>query len=104
MDYWKECISEAFDDAGITATDEQIGIVASWAQGARENYGMAHGHDCIPNPVREENEKLKRQLEKERQKKTCPVCDGKGRITTQGPHHSGNSGCWGCGGEGRVDP
>ena len=47
MDYWKECISEAFDDAGIMATDEQIANVAGWAESAHQNYGMAMGHDCI---------------------------------------------------------
>ena len=62
MDYWEECISEAFDAEGINATNEQIKNVASWVQGAHENYGMAFGYDCIPNPLREENDKLKKEL------------------------------------------
>ena len=65
MDYWNECIKESFDEAEITATEEQIGIVASWAEGAHDNYGMAHGHDCIANPLEDENRKLKFDLEKE---------------------------------------
>jgi len=58
MEYWEECISESFEDAGIVATEEQINIVASWIEGAHDNYGMAHGHDCIPNPLVAENERM----------------------------------------------
>jgi len=45
MDYWEECISEAFEDAGIIATEEQIKTVASWVDGAHENYSTATGED-----------------------------------------------------------
>jgi hypothetical protein len=62
MDYWEECITEAFDDAGIEATKEQIDTVTSWVDGAHENYGMAFGHDCIPNPMESEVEKLKAHI------------------------------------------
>ena len=68
MDYWQECISEAFEDAGLTASKEQIDTVASWVDGAHENYGMACGHDCIPNPLETENEELKCKYKKEVQK------------------------------------
>lgn len=50
MDYWTECIEVAFDEAGINATDEQIQCVAGAVEGGAENYGMAFGHDAIPNP------------------------------------------------------
>lgn len=69
MDYWEECIRSSFDEAGIEATKEQIEIVAGDVAGGCENYGMAHGHDAIPNPRDAEidrlNERL-RQLEEER--------------------------------------
>lgn len=64
MDYWEECIREAFDDAGIEATKEQIDTVVSWVDGAHENYGMAFGHDAIPNPMESEVDSLKKQLKK----------------------------------------
>ena len=51
MDYWEECVSEAFDDAGITATDAQINTVAGWVESAHTNYGMAYGHDVAQSPV-----------------------------------------------------
>ena len=65
MDYWTETIAEAFEDAGITATEEQIQTVAGWAEGAHENYGMAHGYDSIPSPASTEIDMLKKAHEKE---------------------------------------
>lgn len=102
MNYWNECISEAFDDAKIIATKEQIETVVSWVEGAHENYGMAHGHDCIPNPLQGENEDLKRKLSREQNKEICAKCKGKGHLTTQGPCHSSNSSCYVCRGEGYI--
>ena len=101
MNYWQECISEAFDDANINATEEQIKAVAHFVEGAHENYGMAYGHDCIPNPLVEENNKLKKQLKEEENKTVCKECRGEGHIITVGPHHSSDSECWHCGGEGK---
>lgn len=67
MNYWEECIAVAFDEAGIIATKEQISGVVGCVEGAHENYGMAHGHDCIPNPLHADIERLKRQItEKEK--------------------------------------
>lgn len=102
MDYWQECIDEAFEDAGISASKEQIEIVVSWVEGAHENYGMAHGHHAIPNPLADENARLKRELDAEKRKEACPQCKGEGWITEQGPYHSYTSNCWKCRGEGRV--
>ena len=79
-DYWRECIAEAFEDAKITATDEQIANVAGWAESASDNYGAAIGYDCIPNPETERAERLKRELAVERGKVMCPECKGAGRI------------------------
>ena len=39
MDYWNECLKEAFDNAKITASDKQIQTVADWVKTAHENYG-----------------------------------------------------------------
>lgn len=101
MDYWNECISEAFEDAGIKASEEQINTVAGWVEGAHENYGMAFGHDCIPSHYESENEKLKRELKKEQDKVICEACKGRGVIITPGPYHSGMSNCSRCRGDGR---
>ena len=103
MNYWEECISEAFQDAGISATKEQIEIVVSWIEGAHDNYSMAHGYDCIPNPLSLENSELKLKLEKERKKVHCKDCGGTGRLVIYGvgTSRSSDSQCSTCHGEGR---
>ena len=101
MNYWKECIAEAFEDAGITATDEQINTVTSWAEGAHDNYSTARGYDCIPSQASLENTELKRELDKEKSKVICKECGGKGEIVMPGPYHCGISQCSKCHGEGR---
>lgn len=104
MEYWKECVSKAFDDAGITATEEQIQDVATCVEGAFENYGMAHGHDCIPNPLATENSLLKKELEDEKRKILCKECKGSGIFVSYGGSLMATSQCWKCKGEGRYLP
>lgn len=103
MDYWQECVAEALEDANLKATDEQIQNISGWVEGAHDNYGMAFGHDCIPNPQTLEIEKLQKELKKERDKILCGECNGAGRITDYGPVHSYNSECSKCRGEGRYN-
>lgn len=102
--YWLECIECAFDSAGISATKEQKEMVASDVESGHENYGMAHGYDCIPNPIDTENTRLKQQLDTERRKIVCRECKSKGRIYTYEPHHGSDSQCDACRGEGRRLP
>lgn len=104
MDYWKEAVSCALDEAGITASDEQIEQIAGAMESSHENYGMAFGHDCIPNPLQLENARLSRELRVEREKIVCKECKGKGRIISHGPYHSSDTQCWVCRGEGKVSP
>ena len=98
-EYWKECIEISFEEAGIKATKEQIEIVVSSVEGGHENYGMAHGYECIPNPLMEEN---KRKHYREKNKQLCSDCKGKGRIIIPGPYHSSDSQCYSCNGEGFI--
>ena len=104
MEYWKECLSEAFDEVGIVATDEQITKVAEDVEISHENYGMAYGHDCIPNPLETENKTLKKELKDEKDKIICEVCSGKGILISYGGTFQSMSGCWKCNGEGRYLP
>lgn len=64
MNYWEECIKEAFDDAKITATPDQIDTVAGWVESGYENYGMAHGYDVIQPTTETEAERLKKEIHK----------------------------------------
>jgi len=105
-DYWTDCISEAFDDAGLSATSEQIDIVASWAEGAHEHFGMAMGHDVASSNFRAEQdskiEKLERELQKEQNKRGCTKCRGHGYFIENYGTRSGQTECHHCGGTGKV--
>ena len=102
-DYWKDCINDALSEIGIGASDSQVKELAEWVEGAHENYGMAHGHHCIPNPLKEENEKLQKALRKEQEKVICTYCNNTGRLVENGPGgRSSNSQCFKCNGEGFI--
>lgn len=59
FDYWRECIAEAAEDCGATLTDEQITSIASWVEGAHENYGLATGREVADRNWRaNEDERL----------------------------------------------
>lgn len=101
-EYWEETVAIALSEEGISATKEQIENIAASVRVSHENYGMARGNDCIPNPLSHENQELRRELEAERKKVTCYVCDGKGHLTTYGWVRSSSSICYKCRGEGRI--
>ena len=86
FDYWRECVHEAFEDAGISATEEQIDIVIGWVEGGHENYGMAMGHDVASANLRaaqrREVDEVKALLryEQEVERKRCNTCSGHGTL------------------------
>lgn len=80
MDYWVECIKEAFEDAGIVATDTQVDMVASWVSGAHEHFGMAHGVEHIPNPLQAEVDKLEGEIKIADEWVKCDPCWGTGHV------------------------
>lgn len=107
MNYWEECISTAADECGLKLTKEQLKYLADAAEGGHENYGMAFGHDAIPNQIESRAQEELKKLQREKQKRedwenstmpcqicittgnvkdglgrdrTCPNCDGKGRV------------------------
>ncbi len=102
--YWVDVVVDALGDANMSATKEQIDIIASWIDGAHDNYGMYSGEECIPNPLKLENERLVNALKKEKDKIHCKMCNGVGRITSPGPYHSSNMECFKCNGEGKYIP
>lgn len=101
-DYWETCIKEAFGEYEIKATDEQVNNVIEWVEGAHENYGMSHGHECIADTDIQEIERLQKELKTEKDKVHCEKCSGQGRIISLcGSSHYSNTECWKCRGEGR---
>ena len=105
MCYWQECISEAFDEAELVATKEQIETVASLVKGAHETHGEVLGPICIPNPGPSEFELLRRDLVRERNKIVCSLCRGLRGIDYMGRplgHDLGRQ-CPECKGEGKTE-
>lgn len=99
-DIWYECIADAFDEAGIEATPEQIEMVAAWAQNTHENWGLSQPSPESPYPGR--IKELERELERERTKVTCDECGGRGyRYEGIGTFFV-SSRCDKCRGEGRI--
>ena|ERR1700722_19783214 len=103
-EYWQECISDALEEAGLTASQKQISTIAEHVQGSHENYGMAFYSPPAGEHLRSEIAGLKRQVKREQDKVHCKECNGRGSITTQGPYHSSTGRCFKCNGDGRHDP
>jgi len=107
VNYWEECISEAVDEVGLRATKEQIATIASWVEGAHENYGTANGHDCMADPteskaqqeLRELKDKNKKREEWEAVTEPCVICNTTG-VVRDGWGRDCMCDC--CGGEGRT--
>jgi len=67
-----------------------------------EMHNMAHGHDCIPNPLSTEIDNLKKvEFVKKWDLVHCKECNGRGRIIIDVGFRSSSSQCWKCGGSGR---
>ena len=104
IEYWRECVGIALDEAGLVATKEQIELIADAVCVSHDNYGMAFGHECIPDPRSEEIKKLQTALDNERNKVFCKECNGRGSITVNCYTRSATSQCWKCHGEGKHLP
>lgn len=102
LDLWKELIAESLEQHGVTATSEQIGLIAEDAAGIAESISEHSFHPA--DPMIRELAESQRELKRERDKVTCLPCRGSGVITTSGPYHGSTSQCWKCRGEGRHTP
>jgi hypothetical protein len=99
-DYWCEAVACSFDEHGIKASREQIAAVARDMENARDTMGQAF---YVPEDPRDgEAERLKKELQYERDKITCRACKGTGEdIHAVGTSHVSISRCDKCRGQGR---
>lgn len=102
LDLWKELIAESLEQHGVTATAEQIDLIAEDAAGIAESISEHSFHPA--DPMARELAESQKALKIERDKVTCSPCRGSGTITTSGPYHGSTSQCWKCRGEGRHAP
>lgn len=99
LDYWKKCISSAFDEHGISATVEQIEAAANDLQNSSDNIGLAFFEP--EHPATFEIEKLKSELKFEKALIHCETCSGRGRLIENFGTFSSNSECYKCYGKGK---
>lgn len=63
MNYWEEAFIAALEEADVAIpSNDKLKLAVDVISSAHENYGMAYGHDCIPNPENTEIAGLKRQI------------------------------------------
>lgn len=97
-DYWTECVAEALSEAGVTATQEQILVMAEIIEGAHEMYGESTG--ITYNPILDELRNTRIALEKEKNKSVCNLCRGTGRYDPRDGF--GEQTCYKCNGDGMI--
>ena len=106
-EYWKLCVEEAFSEAGIEATDEQINTVAGVVEGGHEVFGEMTGLDVANKNFHQKEasdlETARSELAEEREKVRCEACKGIGSTTIAvGASHWSTDSCHECGGSGRI--
>jgi hypothetical protein len=99
LDLWKELIAESLCEHGVTATDEQVALIAQDAVGIAESISEYSFRPA--DPMVRELAESQAALKREQEKVVCSPCKGSGRIYTAGPYHGSDSQCWKCRGEGR---
>lgn len=102
LEYWIEGVTCALDEAGVTATAEQIKEIAYAMEGAHDCYGQAFYQP--ENPLIGELKEVKQALKAEQDMVFCRICNGSGSTTMHGPYHSCTSSCWKCNGKGKHKP
>lgn len=108
MDYWRETVECALEDAGIKVTNDQLKALVGDIEVAHENYGMMHGHDVasanLKADERDKLDKAKKALMYEEEKVPCPECEGKRAPTFNGQWEAARYQCWKCDRTGKIHP
>lgn len=99
-EYWQEWLECAEDEVGVSLTKKQSLHIAKSIQICRESINQAFYEPKSPYPGEIEN--LKKQPKKEKEKRGCSACRGKGYITENFGTRSSTSPCDECNGEGKV--
>ena len=108
MNYWEECVAVAIEEAGISATDEQLKIMTEVVEGGHDNYSMSSGHDLTTDSFESESKSELRHLKAENERiqkwkdKTEPCRNCTGTGTVGGGRFQGVASCQECNGEGRI--
>lgn len=109
LEYWREAVACALDEAGLAATSEQIDIVAKSIKQSRDCEYQAFGDDVADKnwyaQQNREMEDMRIKLAMEQAKRVCPACRGTGKdVHELIAGRVSVSRCYKCGGEGKVSP
>ncbi|MDX1117068.1 hypothetical protein GOL29_03330 [Sinorhizobium medicae] len=110
VDYWADALGDALCeiDKFNALTSEERAKVAKSLHMAHECYGIAFGHDVISRNYsaarRDEEGRLRKEVQRERDKVVCRECGGAGRLRYNSGPWAVDTGCMKCNGDGRHDP
>lgn len=99
-EYWKQMLAESLGEHGFNYTEEMISSLAADVTACHEGFSQAFPSPDRPKVIRnEEAERLREELEREKDLVECPQCFGSG-LTPVGVSHMGT--CTYCDGNGHV--
>lgn len=107
-EYWTICAEEALESAGLSATTEQVALVAESMEMAHDCYGEQHGHHeadrSLWADLTRRAESAEARARREEGKVPCPVCAGKKAPGLGGTTEPARYSCDYCHRSGKVDP
>lgn len=108
--YWRDSIGKALCemDKFSLFTSEQLDELGDALATSAEFESQAFGWDVASanrsTELRREEDNLKKELARERNKVTCRECNGVGRLRYNAGPWAVDTGCMKCNGDGRHDP
>lgn len=108
--YWADVLGDALCevDKFDLFTSEEMTKIGKYLASAADGQSQAFGWDVASSnrsaELREEEETLRKELRRERDKVTCRECNGHGRLSYDAGPWAVNTECSKCRGEGRHDP
>lgn len=107
-EYWTICAEEALEAAGLSASPEQLGVIAEHMETAHGSYAEQHGHveasRSLWSDLTRRAEAAEAKARAEAEKVPCPQCEGKSAPGLGGTIEPARYTCWKCGGTGKVGP
>lgn len=112
-EYWREAVMYAFEgidrfDVIKAMTKEQLDEIGEALATSADNQSMAFGWDVASSnrsaELRREEDDLRKELQRERNKVTCRECNGHGRLRYSAGPWAVDSPCDRCNSTGRHDP
>jgi DnaJ-class molecular chaperone len=104
--YWDEVVQISLNEAGLTATKDQVLIISGSIEGCVENYLNHTSPGTGRRTADPEVVSLKKRLAEEEAKVPCSKCAGRGHLIVSDQYNfrAHKEGCDACYSTGRVLP